>query len=235
MKAGLIAAGLGGRLHRGGLTMPKPLVPVAGRALVDYVLGAATAAGVGQIACIVNEESRGIEEHCRRNWPQIEFEFVRRTTPSSMESLFALRPLLDRERFLLLTVDAVCAPVVLREFLQAAGNYMAADGVLALSAFVDDEKPLRARIAPDGRITALAADAEESTLVTAGFYVFEPVIFSEIPAARLAGFTALRQFLGHLLQEGYRLYGERIAKTVDVDRPEDIAAAEAFVRSGFTP
>ena len=233
MKAGLIAAGLGERLRRGGLTMPKPLVPVAGRALVDYVLGAAAAAGVDQMACIVNQESHGIEEHCGRNWPQIAFEFVRRTTPSSMESLFALRPLLDRERFLLLTVDAVFAPVVLRQFLQAAGNYMAADGVLALSAFVDDEKPLRARIAPDGRITALGADAEESALVSAGFYVFEPVIFSEIAAARLAGFTALRQFLGHLLGEGYRLYGERIAKTVDVDRPEDIAAAEAFVRNGF--
>jgi len=233
MKAGLIAAGLGERLRQGGLMMPKPLVPVAGRALVDYVLGAAAAAEVDRIACIINEESRGIEEHCRRNWPQIEFEFVRRTTPSSMESLFALRPLLDRERFLLLTVDAVFAPAVLKEFLRAAGNHVAADGVLALSAFVDDEKPLWTGMAPDGRITALGAVAHGSTLVTAGFYVFEPVIFREIPAARHAGFTALRQFLAHLLRERYRLYGERIAKTVDVDRREDIAAAEAFVRSGF--
>jgi NDP-sugar pyrophosphorylase family protein len=233
MKAGLIAAGQGERLRQGGLMMPKPLVPVAGRALVDYVLDAAAAAGVRQIACIVNEESRGIEEHCGRQWPQIEFEFLRRTTPSSMESLFALRSLLDRERFLLLTVDAVFSPVVLKEFLQAAATYGAADGVLALSAFVDDEKPLWARIAPDGRITALGTEAEESTLVTAGLYVFEPVIFREIAAARQAGFTALRQFLAHLLRERYRLYGERVAKTVDVDRTEDIAAAEAFVRSGF--
>jgi hypothetical protein len=43
----------------------------------------------------------------------------------------------------------------------------------------------------------------------------------------------LREFLGHLLASGYRLYGEPVPKTVDVDRPEDIAAAEAFIRSGF--
>src|SRR5574337_653886 len=106
MKAGLIAAGLGERLRAHGITPPKPLVQVAGRPLIDYVLAAVAAAGLQQIACIVNEESRGIEEHCRNQWPQLAFEFIRRTTPSSMESLFTLRPLLAGERFVLLTVDA---------------------------------------------------------------------------------------------------------------------------------
>ena len=69
--------------------------------------------------------------------------------------------------------------------------------------------------------------------MTAGVYVFDPAIFREIDAARAARYGALRQFLGHLLARGYRLYGEPISKTVDVDRPEDIAVAEAFVRSGF--
>lgn len=234
MKAGLIAAGLGVRLREHGITLPKPLVPVAGRALIDYVLGAAVMAGVRQIAAIVNEESSGIEQHCQAHWPQLTFEFVRRTTPSSMESLFALRPLLEGGRFVLLTADAIFAPAVLQTFLSAAAARDDAQGVLALSDFVDDEKPLYTRIAPDGRITALGAEARGATLVTAGFYVFDPVIFREIPLARQSGFTALRQFLGHLLQRGYRLYGERISKTVDVDRPEDIGVAEAFIRSGFT-
>lgn len=162
------------------------------------------------------------------------FEFIRRTTPSSMKSLFALRPLLQDDRFLLLTVDAVFAPAVLSRFLTAAAMRTDAHGVLALSAFVDDEKPLWARTAPDGRITALGPEVQGSGMVTAGFYLLDPAIFAEVPYARQSGFTALRQFLGHLLRRGYRLYGEQIAKTIDVDRPEDIAVAEAFVRSGFT-
>jgi len=232
MKAGIIAAGLGERLVAAGITQPKPLVPVAGRALIDYGLSAVEAAGVRAVACIVNEQSRGIEAHCRSAFPRLHFDFVRRTTPSSMESLFTLAPLLQDARFVLLTVDAVCAPAVLQGFL-ARAERRAADVVLAVSDFVDDEKPLWVRLADDGRVEALGLPAQGSGLVTAGFYVFEPVIFREVTVARTRGFTALRQFLGHLLASGYRVDGERVPKTVDVDRPEDIAVAEAYVRSGF--
>jgi NDP-sugar pyrophosphorylase family protein len=239
MKAGLIAAGLGERLRAHGITLPKPLVPVAGRPLIDYVLDAVATVGLRQVACIVNEECRGIESHCRNRWPQLAFDFIRRTTPSSMESLFTLRPLLEGERFVLLTVDAVFAPRVLDRFLTTADARADAQAVLALSTFVDDEKPLYACLSTSGRITALGADAQprgatDVPLVTAGFYLFDPTIFEEIAFARHSGFTALRQFLGHLLRRGYRVYGEQIGKTVDVDRPEDIAIAEAFVRSDFT-
>jgi NDP-sugar pyrophosphorylase family protein len=233
MKAGIIAAGLGERLRQGGFTQPKPLVPVDGRPLIDYALDAVHAAGLRQVACIVNEESQGIEAHCRHRWPALQFDFVRRTTPSSMESLFTLRPLLADGRFVLLTVDAVFAPPTLRNFLVAAECRRKADAFLAVNEFVDDEKPLWAALAADGRITALGPAAAGSGVVTAGFYVFNPAIFAEIEAARQRQFTALRQFLGHLLASGYPLYGKRVAKTVDVDRPADIDVAEAFVRSGF--
>jgi len=233
MRAGIIAAGLGERLRDAGFAQPKPLVPVAGRALVDYVLTAVTAAGVTEVACIVNEQSRGIEEHCRSTWPALQFEFVRRTTPSSMESLFTLSSLLGDGRFVLLTVDAVFAPAALRGFLAAATVRDDAHGVLAVNGFVDDEKPLWVTLGSAGEIRALGLQARNSGLVTAGFYVFDPLIFREIPIARARRFAALREFLSHLLASGYRVYGERVPKTVDVDRPADIAVAEAFIRAGF--
>lgn len=233
MKIGIIAAGQGERLRRGGYTQPKPLVRVAGTPLIDYALGAAADAGAHEVACIVNEESHGIEEHCRARWPGLRFTFLRRTTPSSMESLFALEPLLRGDKFVLLTVDAIFAPSVLREFLAGAAQYPDAHGVLAVNDFVDDEKPLWVRLAGGGRITALGPEARDGGLVTAGFYVLDPGIFTEVAAARAHRLTALRQFLGHLLARDYVLYGQRVPKTVDVDRPEDIAVAETFVRSGF--
>jgi NDP-sugar pyrophosphorylase family protein len=233
MKAAIIAAGLGERLRRAGYTQPKPLVPVAGQALIDHVLAAVVMAGLDEVACIVNQAAQGIEEHCRARWPDLEFEFVRRTTPSSMESLFTLAPLLGDERFLLLTADAVFAPSMLRHFLVSTTCRPSADGVLAVSSFVDDEKPLWVELAPGGRITAFGPAAQESRLVTAGFYVFSPTIFAEIDSAREARLGALRDFLGLLQTRGYRLYGKRVGKTVDVDRAEDIAIAEAFIRSEY--
>src|SRR5262249_31985165 len=133
MKVGIIAAGLGERLQHGGLAQPKPLVPVGGQPLIDYVLAAVAAAGLCEVACIVNEMSRGIEEHCRSRWPDLHFAFVRRTTPSSMESLFTLQSLLADDPFVLLTVDSVFAPDMLRGFIDRAQTKRDANGVLALS------------------------------------------------------------------------------------------------------
>lgn len=232
-RAAIIAAGLGERLQQGGIAQPKPLVPVGGRALIDHVLGGVAAAGIDEVACIVNEIQHGVEEHCRRVWPGLRLEFVRRTTPSSMESLFALAPLLGREPFLLLTVDSIVAPSALSGFLDAAAGIPDAAGALALTRFVEDEKPLWAKPDPDGRLIALGPEASDSGHVTAGFYCFDPVIFAEIDTARERRFTAFRHFLGHLLDQGYPLYGVPVAKTVDVDRPEDISIAEAFLAAGY--
>lgn len=237
MKAGLIAAGHGERLRDAGIATPKPLVKVAGRPLIDYVLDATAAAGIGEAACIFNAETPAdaVEAHCRARRAAPQLTIVRRTTPSSMESLFTLAPHLSDGPFLLLTVDALFAPAVLRAFLDAAGQLRNADAVLAVTDFVDDEKPLHAALDAAGRVTAIGSAAAASPLITAGFYVFHPRVFAEIAAARAARFGALRQFLAHLVERGYRVYGAPIGKTVDVDRPQDVATAEAFVKGGFAP
>ena len=237
MTGGIIAAGHGERLVAAGLGVPKPLVTVAGRTLIERALDGLRAAGAIRVACIVNADSAAVAAYCRERVTDLPLTFVVRTTPSSMESLFVIAPLLhepgSNEPFLVTTVDTIVAPSAVRDFARSALRRHDADGVLALTTFVDDEKPLRAACAADGRLVALGPDADTSPTVTAGFYVLRPTILAEVAAARAARFTALRQFLGHLLARGYRLYGERVPKCVDVDRPEDLAAAEAFVRGGY--
>src|SRR5262250_539821 len=131
MKAALIAAGLGERLHAAGITVPKPLIGVAGKPLIDHVLDAV--AGIGELVCIFNEQADAVEAHCRRRRAAPVLQIVRRTTPSSMESLFALAPHLGDAPFVLLTVDAVFAPAVLGEFLATAARRPDADAVLAVT------------------------------------------------------------------------------------------------------
>jgi FMN phosphatase YigB (HAD superfamily)/dTDP-glucose pyrophosphorylase len=233
MKAGIIAAGHGERLRTAGISEPKPLVRVAGTALIDHTLHAIRSAGLREVACIVNEESAAVETHCRESSTGLAITFVKRTTPSSMESLFALEPHLGDGTFLLLTVDAIIAPAAVRDFMMAAIRRDDADCVLAVSSFIDDEKPLHVGCLADGRVTALGDAAAGSPLITAGLYVFRPTIFAEVEKARSAGFTALRYFLAHLLAHGYRMYAEHVPKCVDVDRPDDLLSAEQFVRSGY--
>ncbi|MCK8604069.1 nucleotidyltransferase family protein [Desulfoferrobacter suflitae] len=230
MKAAIIAAGVGERLTLGGIRTPKPLVPVGGRPLIERIIGAAARLGMSSAACIVNDVQRDVAEFLRStSWP-IPLELTVKTTPSSMESLFCLEPFLREEPFLLFTVDVVFGFATVRDFLAAAQECKGAAGVLALTDHIDDEKPLWAKIQGDSRITALGDTARGSRYVTAGFYYFEPTIFSLVDAARRRNLTALRQFLGLLIATGHSLCGLPVAKTIDVDYAEDIQKADRFLK-----
>jgi len=245
MKAGLIAAGLGERLQTAGVATPKPLVRVAGRALVDHVLDALAEAGIAEVACLFNAEpgTDAVEAHCRGRGRAPRLEIRRKTTPSSIESLREVVKILsphpgplpagEEISALILTVDAVFAPATLRAFVAAAARWPDADAVLAVTDHVDDEKPLHATLDGCGRITALGTAAAGGEWITAGFYVIGPRALAAIAAARPGQFAALRAFLAHLVDGGSLVYGVPMGKTLDVDRPQDIAAAEAFVRRGY--
>jgi len=230
MKVGIIAAGKGERLARGGITTPKPLLPVAGRPLIARIIDASAKLKADSVACIVNDLNLTVVGYLRSTpWP-LPVELIVKTTSSSMESLFSLAPLLKDDPFLLFTVDVVFALNSLEKFIEQAVRLPGAKGVLALTHFIDDEKPLWVAIDDRKRVTVIGERAAGSQYVTAGFYYITPDVFSLIDMARQLGFCALRQFLGLLVDEGYSIYGLPADKTVDVDSPEDIAKAEAFVR-----
>ncbi len=230
MKAAIIAAGIGERLLLGGIETPKPLVRAGGRPLIARIISAAARVGMNSVACIVNDVKPDVADFLQSSsWP-IPLELKIKSTPSSMESLFCLEPFLREEPFLLFTVDVVFGFATIEEFLAGAKNFSGAAGVLALTDYIDDEKPLWVRLDGSSRISAMGDSAKGSRYVTAGFYYFEPTIFSLIDTARRLNLKALRQFLGLLISRGYDLHGLPVAKTIDVDYPEDIQKAESFLR-----
>src|SRR5256885_1672803 len=99
---------------------------------------------------------------------------------------------------------------------------------LALTSPGNDEKPLLVRLAAgESRIAAFG----EGEYATAGVYAVRPDVLREAEAARRDGIDALRKFLARLLDRGYPLAGIPISRSVDVDRPADIDAAETFLRT----
>jgi len=65
---------------------------------------------------------------------------------------------------------------------------------------------------------------------TVGYYSVRPSVLREAAAARNDRLPALRAFFGRLLDRGYRLDGVPVACAIDVDRPPDVKAAEAFLK-----
>ena len=233
MIAGIIAAGDGSRLRSEGIDVPKPLVRVDGVPLIERLLRLFARHGITRAVCLVNADSLSVKEFIDRGSFGLPVDVHVRTTPSSMHSLFALAPHLERgaggEKFLLSTVDPVFSEADFANFLAAVRGAQNADGVLAVTRFIDDENPLYVGLDDERRITSFGAP---SPWVTGGLYAFSASIFRETAAAERAGVSRLRNFLAHLLAAGCRLEGFPFPKIVDVDHVSDIRTAEEFLRLG---
>jgi NDP-sugar pyrophosphorylase family protein len=233
LRAGVIAAGQGVRLRQAGHTL-KPLVTVAGVTLVERVLASLAETGPSEVAIIVNEESSAVRNHVSaRPWP-FALRWIVETTASSMHSFLRVVETLqedgDAGPFLISTVDTVAAPGVFARFDEVS-RALDADVTLAVTVPADDEKPLLVAVAAgSARITAIGTDAAGAPWATAGFYRVRASVLQEADAARREGVSSLREFLGRLQKRGYRLAAVPVASGVDVDRPDDVRAAEWFLK-----
>ncbi|HZE57983.1 MAG TPA: NDP-sugar synthase [Chthoniobacterales bacterium] len=230
LRAGVLAAGRGERLR----TRPsdlKPLARIGDQTLIEHVLESMAAAGAAEVVVIINEDSRAVRDHVARNdWP-FALRWIVETTPTSMHSFLRLVETLAADGsdgpFLLSTVDTVTGPKAYADFMERARVLNAAI-TLALTSPGADEKPLLVQMrTDDSRIEAFG----NGEYATAGVYAVRPIILREAEAARRDGLAALRNFLQRLLERGYEIAGIPISESIDVDRPEDLAAAEALLRS----
>jgi NDP-sugar pyrophosphorylase family protein len=239
-RAGIIAAGAGERL-RASETTVKPLVTVGGEALVDRVLASIGEIEPAEVVVIVNERSTSVREHVARRPPLFPVHWIVETTASSMHSFLRVVERLatgsDEGPFLVSTVDTVAAPGEYFRFARASAP-LDADLTLAVTGQWDDEKPLLVEVDGDGRVIAIgdairqpvAPAAPGRVFATAGYYTVRPTVLQEADAARAARLGALRAFLGRLVERGYAVAAVPVAPAIDVDRPADVAAAEAFLK-----
>ena len=227
LTGGIIAAGEGSRLRRAGFAMPKPMVPIAGVPLIESVIHNFHAARIAPLAIIMNEQERACVDWVRARFPDLDVEFIVKTTRSSLESFGEVIARYPGGRMLVSTVDAWCVETDFVHFVEAAARRPAEATVLAVTPLVADENPLRVSMTADGRVTDVGGDAGD--LVTAGMYLVpERVRTLRAPA----GLGRLREFLAWLARSGAPVYGEVIERVVDVDRAEDVALAETLALAG---
>lgn len=226
MKAAIIAAGEGSRL--GALPAIKPLVPVAGRPLSHWIVEGLRSAGCTGLTVLTNSRGGAVASSLTAAFPDVQFDFITADTASSFESfrLVSLRLAETEDEFAVSTVDALIRPEDVRRFIDECRAANAAAG-LALTRHVDDEKPLWADVDAAGRVTALGDDAKLRRAVTCGLYYMTRAAARRLPAP--GDHPRLRDFWAGLVASGEAVAGVILSKSLDVDRPEDVAAAEAFL------
>ncbi len=232
MKFAVIGAGEGSRLRHEGVLVPKPLVKIRGIPLVERILGIASRQGATSLHVIINSAFPEVKTYLEGLDFGVPLDCRLLSTPSSMHTLFALAPELVGGPFCLTTVDTVFREREFREFLDFARNTKKTDGVLAVTGYVCDEKPLCVDLDKDRTILSFMDSQGNLDWATGGIYYFSARIFEETDEALASGVMRLRNFLRLLLRKGYVLKGFPFSKIIDVDHASDIAEAERFLQEG---
>ena len=222
----VIAAGEGSRLKD--LGVPKPLVEIAGTPLIAHVLANFEAAGIASAAVIFNESERDCEAFVRERFPRLVTSIRIKSTRSSLESYREILAAAPPGRLLVSTVDAFCPRKDFVRFVRRAEALPADATVLAVTRYVHDEKPLWVNLARghEGRVSAIGGSRGDA--VTAGIYVFPEKVRR---LAWPADLGRLREYLAWLAREDHPIEALEIEKVVDVDRAEDVTAAEELARA----
>ena len=247
MRFAVIAAGEGSRLAQEGVEQPKPLVPVCGEPMIERLLRIFVDCGATEIVVIVNEWSTAVREHIEALDLPVPLRLVVKTTPSSMHSLHALSPYLRGERFCLTTVDTIFREEEFKKYIRHFASAKDIDGCMAVTPFVDDEKPLWVGVEEqtdaDGvslldkqgshrlpRVTGFHDSQEPGDhLISGGIYCLGDRALDVLDHCMEQGMSRMRNFQRQLVAEGLRLEAYPIDKILDVDHRDDIAKAESFL------
>jgi MurNAc alpha-1-phosphate uridylyltransferase len=232
----VLAAGLGERMRPLTLRMPKPLVPIAGRPLIDHVLGRLAAAGVETAVVNVHYLPDQLEAHLanRRGQPPKTLVSDERgvlldTGGGTKRAL----PLLGRGPFFIHNADSVwsegASPALSR--MLKKWNPAAMDCLLLLApAATSIGYAARGdfSMTGDGRLARRGPD-EVVPFAFAGVSLCDESLFKDAPDGRFS----LNLLWDRSLAEG-RLYGIRLdGRWMHVGTPDALAEAEAaFEREG---
>ena len=231
MNFGIIAAGEGSRLKEEQAGVSKPLLPINGIPLIERLFKIAEINNADSINCIVNEESKDVHEYIRKRKFKIPFNLIIKSTPSSLHSFFELAPLLKGKSFCLTTVDTIFREGEFKIFLDDIKRENMFDGVLAVTDFIDDEKPLCIETDDNMKILSFHDEADNHKYATGGIYFFKTDIFSVMEDAVNNNVMRLRNFLKQLLVKDFKLKAYPFSKMIDVDHLKDLAAAEEYLNS----
>lgn len=229
MNFAIIAAGEGSRLQQEGVATPKPLVNLNGRPMIGRLIDIFVNCGADCISVIVNEQMTQVREYLENLATElpVELRLVVKSTPSSMHSFYEVSSVLPEGRFILTTVDTIFHEDDFRRYVKAFGNAGATvDGVMAVTSYIDDEKPLYVDVDADMRITAFSdRPSEHARYISGGIYGLDHTAIDVLGRCIGSGMSRMRNFQRALVAHGLNLRAYDMGKIIDVDHQADIAKA----------
>ena len=232
MDYAIIAAGEGSRLAQEGIKWPKPLVKLNGIALIDRLIDVFLRNNASSINIIVNEQMTEVQDHLKALQIPVPFHLLIKSTPSSMHSFYELSQIWQGEEICLTTVDTIFREEEFSGYIQAFRQEKTLDGLMAVTDYIDDEKPLYVQTNEQlDIVNFLDRSNGDCRYISGGIYCLRKPAIGVLKKAIDEGMSRMRNYQRQLIAEGLRLKAYPFSKIIDVDHAEDIVKAEAFVQA----
>ena len=231
-RAMVLAAGLGTRMRPLTDSMPKALVPVAGRALIDHVLDRLAAAEVDCAVVNVHHRADQMQRHLAgRTRPKIVISDERGLLLGTGGGVVKALPELGEAPFFHINSDTIWIDGVKPNLARLAEAFDPASmDALLLLASTTGSIGYAGRgdftVTPDGRLCR-RGEREVAPFVYAGAAILAPVLFEDAPQGEFSLTSLFDRAAGQGRLHGLRLEG----LWMHVGTPEAIAAAEAAIKA----
>lgn len=236
MHFGIIAAGEGSRLASEGVRQSKPMLPIEGMPMIGRLIRIYERAGAESINVVVNDFMPDVREYLEKLKDELSvpLNLKVKSTPSSMHTFHELTGLLpDRGRFIATTVDTIFREEDFRRYAESFRDAPeTVDGMMAVTDFIEDEKPLYVDLLePSMDIMGFLDKPSDGTkYVSGGIYGLDGKAIDVLNGCMERGVERMRNFQRALTADGLRLKAYPMGKIIDVDHASDILRAEEFLR-----
>lgn len=240
---GIIAAGDGNRIKEEGSLLPKPLVEIENQPMIGRLISLMEECGAKSVSIIVNSDMPEVWEFLQGLVPTVScnLKLLSKKTPSSMHSFYELLNIMKPEdKFIITTVDTIFKSEDFKKYalyFQDAPKEI--DGVMGVTSYIDDEKPLYVRTNSRKTIISYLDSPLDNDLnspidlqyVSAGIYGLRPSAIPVLQSCINGGINRMRNFQRKLVEEGLNLKAFDLGKVLDVDHLSDIMKANSFLTS----
>ncbi len=214
---GIFAAGKGKRLKKDFPSIPKPLIKIKDKTLIEYTIDNFLKLNFLKLALLLNNESgKKIVEYLKSK--NYSFKAIIFDSKTSFESFFTLANFLKEKNstVVLSTVDTIINFEDLKNLVNLHienASYI----TLGITPLINDEKPLLVEIDESSKL--IKSIGKIGKFATNGIYVLSYDAISDIKPSK---YNALREFLSSIDFKSKKVNYHIIQKSFDIDDISDL-------------
>lgn len=203
--------------------------------LIDRLIRVFMDNNASEICVICNEQMTAVAEHLKEiaEAGRVPLKYMVKSTPSSMHSMWELSRWLKDEPFVLTTVDTIFREKEFKTYAKTFEQFVAdnvADGLMGVTDYIDDEKPLYVGTTDGMDITGFYDTCENPKFISGGIYGLTPKSIETLNRCIERGNSRMRNFQRALVSDGLKLKAYSFEKVLDIDHASDIQKAEDFLK-----